>query len=391
MNKAIYSHPVTSYPVTQAGQLGVWATGRLLFTVFCFLSSVFWCGCASQENKDQLFPIKGVCYNPVPIGQGYDYNFWQDADELVEIDGKLMSEMGVNMVRFYQPGKDIEQTKRLIHQLDTRYKIRSAIGHYLGYWDRYLNYADSRFQKKIENEVLEMVRNLKDEPGVSLWILGNENNRCFEDNSLPKWSSPELDKIENSYKRSERKAEIYYRFVNRLANKIHQIDSRPVALANADITFLDIGKNIIPDIDILAITVYRGDSFGNFFNQIKKLGKPFFFSEFGCDAYNALLNKQDEKNQALFLKNQWVEIEQNLDSEGCLGGFVFEWNDEWWKYAQWDRGGYAVHNPEAAWTNGGYYFDAQAGKNMNEEWWGIVALDKRIPRKVYYELQKMWK
>ena len=35
---------------------------------------------------------------------------------------------------------------------------------------------------------------------------------------------------------------------------------------------------------------------------------------------------------------------------------------------------------------------------MNEEWWGIVGLqkqddglDKRIPRKIYYELQKMWR
>ncbi|MCD6094078.1 MAG: hypothetical protein J7J51_04770 [Candidatus Omnitrophica bacterium] len=369
----------------------------LLSTLYLLLATFFCMGCTSQENKAQFYPIKGVCYNPVPIGQGYDYNFWQDADELAEIDGKLMSEMGVNMVRFYQPGNDVSQTKRLIHQLYTRYKIRSAVGHQLGFWDRYLNYADPRFQKRIEDEVLEMVRSLKDEPGISLWILGNENNRSFEDNGLRKWSSPELDKIESSYKRSEKKAEIYYRFVNRLAKKIHQIDNRPVALGNADLTFLDIAKDIIPDIDILAITVYRGDSFGNFFNQVKKIEKPFFFSEFGCDAYNALLKKEDKENQALFLKNQWKEIKENFGPEGCLGGFVFEWNDEWWKYAQWDRQGYGVHNPEATWTNGGYYFDAPAGKNINEEWWGIVALekqegglDKRVPRKVYYELQKMW-
>lgn len=369
----------------------------LLSTLY-FLLSTFFIGCDFQEQKTSLYPIKGVCYNPVPIGRGYDYNFWQDADELVKIDGKLMFEMGVNTVRFYQPGNDTDQTKSLIHQLYTRYKIRSAVGHYLGYWDSYLNYADPRFQKKIEDEVLEMVRNLKSETGISVWILGNENNRCFENNSSPKWSSPELDKIENSYKRSEKKAEIYYRFVNRLAKKIHQVDKRPVALANADLSFLDGAKEFIPDVDILAVTSYRGDSFGNFFDYAEKLGKPFFFSEFGCDAYNVLLDKEDEKNQALFLKNQWIEIEENFDFKKCLGGFAFEWSDEWWKYAQWNRQGYAVHNPEAGWTNGAYYFDAGADKNMNEEWWGIVALekkeeglDKRIPREVYYELQKIWR
>jgi len=354
-------------------------------------------GCISQKNKTPLYPIKGVCYNPVPIGQGYDYNFWQDADELVEKDGELMHRMGVNMVRFYEVGKDIKQTKKLIHQLYTRYKIHSAIGHHLGFWERYLDYADPQFQKKIESEVLEMVRNLKNEPGISFWILGNENNRCF-DNELRKWSSPKLNKIGNSYEHSEKKAEIYYKFVNQLAKKIHQLDKRPVALGNADLFFLHKAKDIIPDIDVLAITVYRGDSFGNFFKQAEKIGKPFFFSEFGCDAYNSSLNRKDEENQALFLKNQWAEIKKNFGLQGCLGGFVFEWTDEWWKHNQWDRSNYRVHNPEASWANGAYYFDAATGKNMNEEWWGIVALqkqehglDKRIPRKAYYELQEIWK
>ncbi len=370
-----------------------------LFSVFYLLSSTFFCtGCVSQRNKFLPYPVKGVCYNPVPIGEGYDYNFWQDADGLAEIDGKLMQEMGVNMVRFYQPGKDAQQTKKLIQQLYKKYKIRSAVGHHLGFWGRYLDYADPRYQQKIEKEVLEMVQSLKDEKGISLWILGNENNRSF-DNELRGWSSQELNKIENGYKRSQKKAAIYYKFVNRLARKIHRIDKRPVALGNAGLPFLDIAKELIPDVDMLAVTVYRGDSFGNFFVQAKKIKKPFFFSEFGCDAYNVLLGKEDELSQVLFLNNQWAEIEKNLDPQGCLGGIIFEWADEWWKHNQWDRDSYVIHNCEASWTSGSYYFDAAAGRNMNEEWWGIVSLqkreggmtDKRIPRKAYYELQKIWK
>ncbi|MCM8792592.1 MAG: hypothetical protein NC826_05595 [Candidatus Omnitrophica bacterium] len=59
-----------------------------------------------------------------------------------------------------------------------------------------------------------------------------------------------------------------------------------------------------------------------------------------------------------------------------------------------------IHNTEAGWSNPSYYFDIKAkeNKNMNEEWFGIVALskegdsdlDKRIPRKAYYVLKQFW-
>ena len=41
-----------------------------------------------------------------------------------------------------------------------------------------------------------------------------------------------------------------------------------------------------------------------------------------------------------------------------------------------DPTGWSVHDTESNWSNGSYYFDIQAPKNMNmnEEWFGIVAL-----------------
>jgi hypothetical protein len=85
-----------------------------------------------------------------------------------------------------------------------------------------------------------------------------------------------------------------------------------------------------------------------------------------------------------------------------LGGTVFEWTDEWWKHDQNNPESWKVHDTESNWSNGSYYFDIQAPKNMNmnEEWFGIVALseeqkefglDKRIPRKSYYVVRKFWK
>ena len=60
-----------------------------------------------------------------------------------------------------------------------------------------------------------------------------------------------------------------------------------------------------------------------------------------------------------------------------------------------------MHDTESNWSNGSYYFDinAEGNKNMNEEWFGIVAIspelengiNKRTPRKAYYVIKEFWK
>ena len=81
---------------------------------------------------------------------------------------------------------------------------------------------------------------------------------------------------------------------------------------------------------------------------------------------------------------------------------MFEWSDEWWKHNPIDTESLKIHDTESNWSNGSYYFDITAPKNMNmnEEWFGIVALssdqkefglDKRIPRKAYYVIRDFWK
>lgn len=110
--------------------------------------------------------------------------------------------------------------------------------------------------------------------------------------------------------------------------------------------------------------------------------------------------------QAFFLESQWRQIYENLANNktgagNCLGGTTFEWTDEWWKHTDWDPESWKVHDTGAGWSNGSYYFDirAEGNKNMNEEWFGIVAIqeelengiNKRIPRKAYYVLRDFWK
>ena len=112
------------------------------------------------------------------------------------------------------------------------------------------------------------------------------------------------------------------------------------------------------------------------------------------------------ENQVLFLKQLWTEVENNTyagkGEKNCLGGTVFEWHDEWWKYQEDNPDFWPIHNTEASWSNGSYYFDIHVagGVNMNEEWFGIISLseekdeaglNKRIPKKAYSVLGEMWK
>jgi len=350
--------------------------------------------------------IKGVCYNPIPIGQDYDYDWWSDANKPWMVDGALMQKMGVNTVRFYQPGKNAESVKKVIDDLYKNFGIRTVMGHWLGFWNYPCPfYGDSDFREKIKKEVLEMVRLYKDQEGLLFWVLGNENNYSFSGQVNP-WSNEEIDKETDPYKQRIMRAKIYYSFVNELAKEIKKIDPQhPVAMGNGELVGLDLASKYCPDIDILACIIYRGKTFGNLFNSIRAtFDRPVFLSEFGADCYDAYKDREDQNMQAVFLELQWQQIYQNLAlNEGagnCLGGTIFEWTDEWWKHKEYDPKGWFIHDTGAGWANPSYYFDIQAkdNKNMNEEWFGIVALseeiidglNKRIPRKAYYVIKEFW-
>lgn len=349
--------------------------------------------------------IKGVCYHYVPVGKGDDYDIFSDLNKPWLVDGALMKKMGVNTVRIYKSGKDKEKTKAFIRDLYTKFGIRTALSHYLGFWDwPPVNYTDSKFREKIKNEIIDMVKAYKDEEGILFWILGNENNYAF-DRGVRDWSSPEIDSLPSPLEARKAKAKIYYTFINELAREIKKIDtSHPVVMGNGELASIDIAKEYCPDVDILGDLVYQGKSFGTFFAQVKRrFGKPNVFAEFGADRFNSVWQQETQDWQAFFIQMQWLEISKNMAGgrgEGnSLGGFVFEWCDEWWKHNSEYKPGWSVHDAGGSWSNTAYYFDANAPDNMNEEWWGIVSLDprhlkggleKRVPKKAYYILRSLW-
>jgi len=351
--------------------------------------------------------LKGVGYRPTPIGKGYDYDFFADETKPWLVDGKLMQEAGINCVRIYSAGADLEQVKEFIRDMYEKFGIYTIMSDWLGLWEYpRANYADKEFQQKTKERILKMVAALKSEKGLLMWILGNENNYSFTDR-LIFWTSPEIEALPTLYQKQIKRAQIYYSFINDLTQEIKRIDKvHPVALGNGEANYLEIASKFCPDIDVLAIIIYRGKTFGNLFQNVRNVfDKPILLSEFGCDSYDAYKSEEDQDVQSLFLLSQWDEIYKNSvfsgnESGNVIGGCLFEWNDEWWKHNEGYQNDWSIHNTEAGWSQGSYFFDVKAedGMNMNEEWFGIISLseeiengiNKRIPKKSYHDLKSFF-
>jgi len=386
----------------------------------CLFLFSFLCSAADvriKKNKEggytlfvdgKPFLIKGIIYNPTPIGEGYDYNLFSDSRKPWLFDGKLMKEAGINVIRIYScRGSDLEKVKQFIRDLYKNYGIYTIVSDWLGLWERPSpNYADRNFRQYTKEKVLEIVKALKDEKGLLMWILGNENNYTFS-GKIAFWTSPEIEKISDLYERVKKRAEIYYSFVDEVAKEIKKIDPHhPVALGNGEVSMLDIAAKVCKNIDVIAVISYRGKRFGNLFENLRYLfDKPVLISEFGCDSYDAYKDEENEDIQAEYIKLQWEDILKNTTLQNkkgnCIGGTLFEWSDEWWKHNEGYTPGWSVHDKQAGWSCGSYYFDIKAkdNLNMNEEWFGIVGLskekgenglNKRVPKKVYYTLKEIF-
>jgi hypothetical protein len=302
-------------------------------------------------------------------------------------------------------GKDPQKTKEFIQEMYEDFGIYTIVSDWLGLWSwPQPSYADKDFREKTKKRILERVEFLKDTEGLLMWVLGNENNYTFS-GKIGFWTSPEIEKIKHPYQRQRKKAEIYYSFVDKLAKEIKKIDKlHPVGLGNGETSFLDVASQVCKNVDFLALIIYRGKRFGNIFNTVRNLfDRAVLVSEFGCDSYDAYKDQEDQEVQAKFLLSQWQDLYRNTvfsgNQEGnCIGGIIFEWTDEWWKHNEGLSSDWKVHNTEAGWSNGSYYFDIRAKNNlnMNEEWFGLVSIkeekengiNKRIPKKSYYVLKE---
>ena len=355
------------------------------------------------DGKD--FIVNGMNWDYVPIGTNYSYNVWSQPDAFVKqaLDDEmsLLKNMGVNTIRVYAG-----MPKKWIEYIYANYGIYTMLNHSFGRYGVTINgtynpnteYSDAKTREQLLQEVKQLATDYKDTKGLLLFLLGNENNYGLF------WDGAETQNIPMPERVTTKRAVAMYKLFNEAAVSMKQIDgSRPIAFCNGDLMYLDIIAQECKDMDIFATNVYRGMSFGDLFERVKKeYGKPVLFAEFGSDAFNAITNQEDQTSQAYYDLAQWKEIYQNAagvgKAENAIGGCTFQFSDGWWKYGQ--TADLDVHDSNASWANAGYMRDYEQGQNnMNEEWFGICAKGptnekgfyELFPRSAYYVLKEAHK
>lgn len=350
------------------------------------------------------FFINGMNWDYFPIGTNFSYSLWKQPNDVIkaalDYEMPLLKNMGVNTIRQYTG-----VPPKWISYIYETYGIYTVLNHSFGRygltlkggkWAPNTDYSDPQVRELLLKETKDMVSQYKATPGVLVFLLGNENNYGLF------WRGAETENIPLQDRKSTKDAYYLYKLFNDAAKEMKAVDSsHPIAICNGDLLFLDIIAKECPDIDILGINVYRGLSFGDLFDKVKKeYGKPVMLTEFGADAFNAQTNAEDQEYQAKCLASNWREIYANASGLGLAGnstgGFTFQFSDGWWKTGQ--TIGLDDHDVTASWSNGGYLNDYKAGENnMNEEWFGICAKGKTnergvyelYPRAAYYALKDM--
>ncbi len=355
------------------------------------------------NGKD--FMVNGMNWDYFPTGTNYNYSLWKQSDDIIKaaLDNEmsLLKNMGVNSIRQYT-GVPPKWVQYIYEKYGIYTMINYSFGRYGlnvgGKWIVNIDYSDPKTQAVLLSEATAMVKEYKNTPGILIFLLGNENNYGLF------WEGAETENIPMEDRKSTIKAEAMYKAFNKAILAMKDIDrSHPMAICNGDLLFIDLIAKECKDIDILGVNMYRGENFTDAFDVVKReLNKPFLFTEFGADAFNAIENQEDQKTQAHYDVQNWKDIYSNAAGMGkagnSIGGFTFQFSDGWWKFGQ--TKGLDVHDNNASWSNGGYKEDYIAGQNnMNEEWFGICAkgqvnsrgLYELYPRAAYYALQEVHK
>ncbi len=349
------------------------------------------------------FLVQGMNWDYFPIGTNYSFSLWNQTDAFIEAalsrEMPLLRDMGVNAIRLYNG-----IPPRWVKFIYERYGIHTVLNHPMarygytidGTWIPAVDYSDPRLRSAVKAEILAIVEEFKDTPGILMWLLGNENNYGLT------WSSFEIEALPEGERHAAR-AKHLYSLYGEISSAIQAMDSkRPVAIANGDLQYIDLVAQECGNIDVFGTNVYRGISARDLYAVVKeKLGIPVMYTEFGADAFNAKEGREDQLTQAKYLIGQWQEIYEMTAGKGrvgnCIGGLTFQWTDGWWKFGQTER--LDIHDTNASWPNGGYWEDfVEGANNMNEEWWGICAkgptensgLYDIYPRAAYYCLRQAY-
>lgn len=282
--------------------------------------------------NDSLYTIKGICYHPVPKGTDK-----RDFGNLTQ-DLELMNEAGINTIRVYEPIAE----KSVLDQIDAA-GIKVIIG---------FGYNQNGKYDILSGTCVDYVNRFKNHKAILFWELGNEYNYH------PEWFDGDIN--------------TWYSALNKTAALIHESDTNhPVATAHGELPRQEI-LSACSNIDIWGMNVYRWDEPKTIFPQWEAISKkPMYLSEAGADSFMKIakdgyaegLNEDAQANANKKILKEIFEA-SNVSS----GVTLFSFTDGWWKAGENDTqnpGGWAPNSS-------GVPYDGAP----NEEYWGIVNLDR---------------
>ena len=289
--------------------------------------------------------IKGICYDPVPLGKT-KRNF-----NSIDKDLMLMQEAGINTIRVYSPIDNID----ILNKIDEAgIKVITSFG-----------YNQNGYYDILNGTYIDYINKYKDHNAILLWELGNEYNYH------PEWFNMDIDN--------------WYLAMNNAAKKIKQIDkNHPVSTAHGEIPnnkAREMGSNI----DIWGINVYRWDDPTPLIEEWEKVSDlPLYFSETGSDSYmtkdyNEFKKGINEDAQAAANHNIIKNVFKMKDR--ITGLIIFQFVDGLWKAGNpeiQDIGGWAPNSM-------GVPYDG----SPNEEFWGIVDIN-RNKKKTFEVIKKFF-
>ncbi|MCX6880889.1 MAG: hypothetical protein NTW21_44880 [Verrucomicrobia bacterium] len=232
--------------------------------------------------------------------------------------------------------------------------------------------------------ILPVVNAYRNHPAILMWALGNEWNLWRPDRPKYYYHHDTLAQAAAAMQAN--------------ALTVKSLDSNhPVCSILGEINQPDaasvtaIVRTTCAAVDVWGANIYRGAGFYGLFDEWAAITtKPLYLSEFGTDAFRTSswwppVGAEDQAMQANRLTALWRDLTPHLSavdpSQACLGGTVFEFNDEWWKTG---TGSASVHDSggyETTWNA-----DAHPDGFANEEWFGIVGAD-RGRRQAYFSMQ----
>ena len=289
--------------------------------------------------------IKGICYDPVPIGKT-KRNF-----NSIDKDLLLMQEAGINTIRVYSPIDDLAILNKIN---EAGIKVITSFG-----------YNQNGYYDILNGTYIDYINKYKDHNAMLLWELGNEYNYH------PEWFNMNIDN--------------WYIAMNNAAKKIKQIDkNHPVSTAHGEIPnkkAREMGSNI----DIWGINVYRWDDPTPLIEEWEKVSDlPLYLSETGSDSYmtkdyNEFKKGINEDAQATANHNIIKNVFKMKDR--LTGLVIFQFVDGLWKAGnpeKQDIGGWAPNSI-------GVPYDG----SPNEEFWGIVDIN-RNKKKTFEVIKKFF-